>query len=139
MQYTLWRARSAAKITWRLIFALPWNWISTKVVWARVVCELADTTAVLEGASWPLTVALLSEYAHRLSGRRDVQRGLKERGLKDLGVEGLEASDWVLVDAGDVILHVFRPEVRAFYNIEKIWSVPLPDSIKTIAPADMGE
>ncbi|MGB0906602.1 MAG: ribosome silencing factor [Maricaulaceae bacterium] len=68
-----------------------------------------------------------------------VQRGLKERGMKDLGIEGLEASDWVLVDAGDVILHVFRPEVRAFYNIEKIWSVPLPDSIKDVSAADMSE
>lgn len=91
--------------------------------------SIADYMIVASGRS-NRHVSALADY---------VQRGLKERGLKDLGVEGLEASDWVLVDAGDVILHVFRPEVRAFYNIEKIWSVPLPDSIKTIAPADMTE
>lgn len=51
-----------------------------------------------------------------------VMRKLKEAGAKDLKVEGLPHCDWVLVDAGDVIVHLFRPEVRSFYNIEKIWS-----------------
>jgi len=60
-----------------------------------------------------------------------VMRALKAEGLKDLGIEGLDASDWVLIDAGDVILHIFRPEVRAFYNLEKIWSVPLPESLQS--------
>lgn len=59
-----------------------------------------------------------------------VLRALKEEGLKSLGIEGLESSDWVLIDAGDVIVHLFRPEVRQFYNLEKIWSVPLPDSLR---------
>jgi ribosome-associated protein len=71
-----------------------------------------------------------------------VQRGLKERGFKELVVEGQKASDWVLIDAGDVILHVFRPEVRVFYNLEKIWSVPLPNAlhgVKEEAPKDTTE
>ena len=41
-------------------------------------------------------------------------------------VEGLPHCDWVLIDAGDVVVHLFRPEVRSFYNIEKIWSVDSP-------------
>ena len=53
-------------------------------------------------------------------------RALKESGLGRVPVEGLPACDWVLIDAGDVIVHLFRPEVRAFYNIEKIWSVDTP-------------
>jgi ribosome-associated protein len=51
-----------------------------------------------------------------------VLRKLKDAGVKDARVEGLPQADWVLVDAGDVVVHLFRPEVRAFYNIEKIWS-----------------
>lgn len=51
-----------------------------------------------------------------------VLRKLKESGVKQVRVEGMAACDWVLVDAGDVIVHLFRPEVRAFYNIERIWT-----------------
>ncbi|HVZ99695.1 MAG TPA: ribosome silencing factor [Caulobacterales bacterium] len=51
-----------------------------------------------------------------------VMRKLKEAGAKDVRVEGLPHCDWVLVDAGDVVVHLFRPEVRSFYNIEKIWA-----------------
>jgi ribosome-associated protein len=46
---------------------------------------------------------------------------LKEKGVRDVRVEGLKNCDWVLVDAGDLIVHLFRPEVRAFYNLEKMW------------------
>ena len=48
---------------------------------------------------------------------------LKAAGGQDLRVAGMPHCDWVLIDAGDVIIHQFRPEVRSFYNIEKIWSV----------------
>jgi len=51
---------------------------------------------------------------------------LKALGLKHLQIEGLPHCDWVLVDAGDVIVHVFRPEVRAFYNLEKMWRAEHP-------------
>ena len=47
---------------------------------------------------------------------------LKTAGIGPVRVEGLPHCDWVLVDAGDLIVHVFRPEVREFYNIEKMWS-----------------
>jgi len=53
-------------------------------------------------------------------------RALKDAGVGKARVEGLPHCDWVLIDAGDVIVHLFRPEVRAFYNIEKIWSVEPP-------------
>ena len=48
---------------------------------------------------------------------------LKDDGTPALAAEGRENCDWVLIDAGDVIVHVFRPEVRALYNLEKMWSV----------------
>ena len=46
---------------------------------------------------------------------------LRDNGFGKPRVEGLPHCDWVLVDAGDVIVHIFRPEVREFYNIEKMW------------------
>jgi ribosome-associated protein len=55
-----------------------------------------------------------------------VLRALKDAGVGKAKVEGLPHCDWVLIDAGDVIVHLFRPEVRAFYNLEKIWSVAPP-------------
>ena len=51
-----------------------------------------------------------------------VVEGLKKAGIKDAHVEGMPHCDWVLIDAGDLIVHVFRPEVREFYNIEKMWA-----------------
>ena len=51
-------------------------------------------------------------------------KALKEAGLGTARVEGLASADWVLIDAGDVIVHVFRPEVREFYSIEKMWQAP---------------
>ena len=51
---------------------------------------------------------------------------LKERGVGETRVEGMPLCDWVLIDAGDVIVHVFRPEARTFYNIEKMWGADKP-------------
>jgi ribosome-associated protein len=51
-----------------------------------------------------------------------VLEDLEKAGLPGVRVEGMPHCDWVLIDAGDVIVHVFRPEVRAFYNLEKMWA-----------------
>lgn len=51
-----------------------------------------------------------------------VTQDLARAGVPGVRVEGLRQCDWVLIDAGDVIVHVFRPEVRSFYNLEKMWS-----------------
>nr|WP_237369623.1 ribosome silencing factor [Rhizobium sp. SL42] len=49
---------------------------------------------------------------------------MKDEGLGYARVEGLETGDWVLIDIGDIIVHVFRPEIREFYNIERMWAAP---------------
>lgn len=51
---------------------------------------------------------------------------LKTAGYGNAHVEGLPHCDWVLIDTGDIIIHLFRPEVREFYNLEKIWSTERP-------------
>ena len=55
-----------------------------------------------------------------------LMRKLSEAGVKMVRVEGMPQNDWVLIDAGDVVVHLFRPEVRAFYNLEKMWSMEPP-------------
>ena len=49
-------------------------------------------------------------------------QALKKENLKPLNVEGIRNGDWVLVDAGDIIIHLFRSEVREYYSLEKMWA-----------------
>ncbi len=51
-----------------------------------------------------------------------LMRKLKDAGAEGVKVEGMATCDWVLLDAGDVVVHLFRPDVRSFYNIERIWT-----------------
>ncbi len=69
-------------------------------------------------------MVIASGRVHRHVGAiaNQLSRALHENGFDKPRVEGLNSCDWVLLDAGDVIVHVFRPEVREFYNIEKMWS-----------------
>jgi ribosome-associated protein len=76
------------------------------------------------------TKSSLTDYMIVTSGRSNRHVGaIADRVVEDLDksgvdsrVEGVPHCDWVLIDAGDVIVHVFRPEVRAFYNLEKMWA-----------------
>ena len=62
-----------------------------------------------------------------------LKQHLHKMGIKPIFIEGSPQCDWVLLDAGDVIIHLFRPEVRSFYNIEKMWGVDLADFSRKIA------
>jgi ribosome-associated protein len=81
-----------------------------------------------------------SDYMIVTSGRanrhvgaiaENVAKGLKETGIKSIHVEGLPNCDWVLIDSGDVVVHVFRPEVREFYNLERMWTQG-PTAVKAV-------
>ena len=74
--------------------------------------SIADAMVVTSGRS----------NRHVTSIADSAVEGLNKAGLKGIRVEGKKNGDWVLIDAGDVIVHVFRPEVRAFYDIEKMWA-----------------
>lgn len=84
-----------------------------------VTIDLTGKTSIADS----MVVASGRSNRHVGSLADNVVEGLKKSGLKDIRVEGQPHCDWVLIDAGDVIVHIFRPEVRTFYNIEKIWSV----------------
>ncbi len=107
--------------------------MAADVLLARVLASLDDdkaeevVTIDLRGRS------AFADYMVIASGRSSrqvaaISEKLTERLKQDPGVlckvEGRETADWVLIDAGDVVVHVFRPEVRAFYQIEKMWQNP---------------
>ena len=68
-----------------------------------------------------MVVATGRSQRHVASIADRVVKDLHQAGKSGVRVEGMRQGDWVLIDAGDVIVHVFRPEVRAFYNLEKMW------------------
>ena len=82
---------------------------------------LADYIVVASGTSSRQIVRMAEKLRERLEAR----------GHRHLRTEGMGQANWVVCDAGDVIVHLFRPEVREFYNIEKMWSVPVPGSENT--------
>jgi ribosome-associated protein len=75
------------------------------------VSSIADYMVVASGRSSRHVAAMAEKIASRV----------KQDGHGLARVEGLPTADWVLIDAGDVIVHLFRPEVRSFYNLEKMW------------------
>ena len=74
--------------------------------------DIADHMVIASGRSQRHVSAMADKIVRRL----------KDAGLGRAQVEGANAADWVLIDAGDVIVHIFRPEVRSFYNLERVWS-----------------
>jgi len=73
---------------------------------------IADYMVIASGRSTRQVTAMAQKLAERI----------KHAGFGTPRIEGLPAADWVLVDAGEVIVHIFRPEVRSFYNLERMWA-----------------
>ena len=78
--------------------------------------DIADFMVIASGTSQRQVGAMADHIRDRL----------KSSGIKGLAIEGANQCDWVLIDAGDIVVHLFRPEVREFYNLEKMWGVPTP-------------
>lgn len=94
-----------------------------------VVIDLAGKSSMADF----MVVASGSSNRHINALSDTLIRGLKTAKFGTPGTEGRSQGDWVLLDAGDVIVHLFRPEIRAFYNLEKMWEVALPDDGQTAA------
>jgi len=73
---------------------------------------IADHMVIASGRSTRQVAAMAEKLAERI----------KHGGFGNSRIEGLPAADWVLIDAGDVVVHLFRPEVRNFYNLERMWA-----------------
>ena len=82
----------------------------------------------------------IADYMVIASGRSTRQLGamaehlqvkLKATGINPVGIEGATAGDWVLIDGGDIVIHLFRPEIRQLYNLEKMWG--MPEAERTLA------
>jgi ribosome-associated protein len=84
-----------------------------------VFIDLGEQSSIADG----LVIASGRSQRHVGAMADHLLRTLKDNGYGKAKVEGMPSCDWVLIDVGDVIIHLFRPEVRSFYNIEKIWSV----------------
>ena len=91
-----------------------------------VVIDLAEKSSIAD------FMIIASGRSSRQVGAmaEHLREKLKAEGIKGVSAEGLSRCDWVLLDAGDVLVHLFRPEVRSFYNLEKMWGLDLPESDK---------
>ena len=85
-----------------------------------VVIDLAGKTAIADH------MVIASGTSQRQVGAmaEHLREKIKVSGVKPVAVEGAAQCDWVLIDAGDIIIHLFRPEVRAFYQLERLWTAP---------------
>ena len=98
----------------------------------KLVLQSLDDDQAVEVVSIPLSgksniadhMVIASGRSTRQVASMAVKLGdkIKERFGKHVRIEGLPAADWVLIDADDVIVHIFRPEVRNFYNLERMWA-----------------
>jgi len=75
-----------------------------------------------------MVIATGTSQRHVATMAEHLRDKIKSAGYGRVPVEGLEQGDWVLIDGGDVIVHIFRAEVRKFYDLEKIWGAPLSRS-----------
>jgi len=83
-----------------------------------------------------MVIASGTSSRHVNSVADSVITDIKEHGVIGIEPEGMELCDWVLLDAGDVIIHIFKPEIREIYNLEGMWSVgDKPVKVKKVAAA----
>jgi len=87
-----------------------------------VFIDLKGKSAFADG----LIIASGRSHRHVGAIADHLLRALKDFGHGKAKVEGLPHCDWVLIDTGDVIVHLFRPEVRSYYNLEKLWAIDSP-------------
>lgn len=89
-----------------------------------VVLDLAEKSTLTDF----MVIASGTSARHVAAMAEHLRERIKAKGYGSPPIEGLAQGDWVLIDAGDVIVHLFRPDVRRFYNLEKLWAFPPANS-----------
>lgn len=88
------------------------NAYATKILDVSQVASFTDIFVILSGRS--------DRHVHAIS--ETIEESMKEKGVRPIGVEGRRAATWILLDFGDVIVHVFEQKTREFYDLERLWS-----------------
>jgi ribosome-associated protein len=113
------------------VVPVPVAGATTNAVLHNLVIAQLDDDQAIETVSIPLAgISTIADYMVIASGRSSrhvaamaekIAQRIKQEGHGSVRIEGLPTADWVLIDAGDIIIHLFRPEVRSFYNLERMW------------------
>ncbi|MBK9584933.1 MAG: ribosome silencing factor [Alphaproteobacteria bacterium] len=90
-----------------------------------VTIPLKDSSALADY----MIIATGTSSRHVNALAQKLKEKLEKAGQKHIRTEGLSQGDWVIMDTGDIIIHIFRSEVRAFYNLEKMWTMQTPPGL----------
>lgn len=90
-------------------------------------CSFADAMVVASGRSQRHVGAVATKLRDKL----------REAGYPPLSLEGMESCEWVLLDVGDVVVHIFRPEAREFYHLERMWAIPSATASRSTSKTSM--
>lgn len=94
----------------------------------NIICvDLSEGSALADY----MFIATGTSSRHVSALARKLKEALQRKNVKGITLEGIAQSDWVVMDAGDIIVHLFRPEVREFYNIEKMWCSEQPPTFSS--------
>jgi ribosome-associated protein len=109
------------------------NWVVEAALDRKALQLVALDVSDLTSYADTLVLATATSDRHARAIADSIQEASAARGERPLGVEGYEEARWVLIDLGDVIVHVFQAEVRAAYDLERLWSDAPPLAVSALA------
>jgi ribosome-associated protein len=116
------RTKKSSKTISKKLLAIATTSLDNDKAQDVVVINLAGKTSFADY----MVIASGTSQRHVATMAVHLRENLKTTGVKEIPLEGAEQNDWVLIDGGDVIVHLFRPEIREFYDLEKMWNSEMP-------------